>query len=91
MLTADGTPREYLALFRASLLALKDFMDRHLPGCHVILHKARFSDSGRNAQDEIVPFSETKIKLNRTANWNAAALKSLLDSAPLPPGKADRA
>jgi hypothetical protein len=38
-----------------------------------------------------VPFSETKIKLNRTANWNAAALKSLLDSAPLPPGKADRA
>jgi hypothetical protein len=77
VLTADGTPRRYLSLFRASLLALKDFLNRHLPGCRVILHKARFADSYRNAQDEIVSFSEGKLKLNRTANWNAAVLEDM--------------
>jgi Family of unknown function (DUF6270) len=77
MLTANGTPRRYLSLFRASLLALKDFLNRHLPGCRVILHKARFADSYRNAQDEIVSFAEDKLKLNRTANWNAAVLEDM--------------
>ena len=77
LLTADGTPRRYLSLFRASLLALKHFLNRHLPACHIILHKVRFADSYRNAQDEIVPFSEGKLKLNRTANWNAAILEDM--------------
>jgi hypothetical protein len=52
-------------------------LNRHLPGCRVILHKARFADSYRNAQDEIVSFSEGKLKLNRTANWNAAVLEDM--------------
>ena len=77
MLTADGTPRRYLSLFRSSLLALKHYLDLHLPACRVILHKARFADSYRNAQDEIVSFSEGKLKLNRTANWNAAVLEDM--------------
>ncbi len=71
------TPRRYLSLFRASLVALKNFLDLHLPACRFMLHKARFADSYRNAQDEIVPFSEDKLKLNRTANWNAAVLEDM--------------
>jgi hypothetical protein len=79
LLYAHRAPRRYLHLFRNSVLELSRHLDTHLRGCRVILHKARFAESFLDDDGTVQGYSERKLQMHRTVNWNAEMLEGVFE------------